>query len=1097
VRIGLLGGFGVSVGSRVIQEDQWPLRKASSLIKLLALAEGHRLHREQAMELLWPDLDPRAAANNLHHALHVARRTLEPSVQAGSVASAYLHLRDGQLTLCPERRLWVDVEAFEEAAVTARHAAVEPAAFKAAVDLYAGELLPRDRYEPWVEERCAELRGLYLSLLTELAAIYEERGEYRPAVELLRRVVAEEPTREGAHMGLMRLYALSGRRSEALGQYEGLRESLSSRFGAEPQAAATRLQQEIRADTFPRSSDPPPAGFTPEIRAPTARAPARGTRKPNNNLPLARTSFVGRGRERLEVKRLLAMTSLLTLMGVGGCGKTRLALEVARDLVGAYQDGAWLVELAPLSEAALVPKAVAEVLGVPERPAEPLAETLAEVLRDRHLLLVLDNCEHLLEAVARLLDPLLDSCPRLHILATSREALGVEGEVRWTVSPLSMPEVRDTPSSGVYGSPEGLEAYESVRLFVERARGRDPTFSLSPKNAAAVGEICRVLEGIPLAIELAAARVGILSAGQISERLADSLKLLKGSGTQLPRQRTLRGTLDWSYGLILDDEKRLFGRLSSFAGGWTIEAAEVVGGDVRQGDVLDVLSGLVEKSLVLAEATGEGDAVRYRLLEPIRQYAREKLGEGGESEAVLRHHADFFLTLAEQARPKLRGPEVGEWSQRLETEHDNMRTALSWALETGETELALRLSGVLGTFWYMHSHSEEGRKWLEAALARDNRAPVVVRIKALEALFWLAFDQWDHDRAEAIAQEATRLSAEAEKIETSLQASLSIMSAGPAWVRGDYQRGKELLEQSLQISRKAGDRIMIAEALIQLAATAWGLGDRERGKEIYEEGIVVCREAGYTFRLSDFLFSMGYQLILAGEYERGAALNEEAVAICREHGYKRSLNFALDNLGWASLLQGEHDRARGFYRESLSVSKELGDKACASESLDGLACIAGSTGEVGRAATLFGAAEAMRETIREAVAFGHTPQEAAWREPSRTSTRSRLGEEAWEEALSEGRSMGLKEAIEYALSEEEEHEPPTLIAVPGPPTPPDQRVLTAREQEIAILIGWGLTNRQIAEELSISEHTAANHVHKILKKLGVRSRTQITPSPKP
>jgi DNA-binding NarL/FixJ family response regulator len=374
---------------------------------------------------------------------------------------------------------------------------------------------------------------------------------------------------------------------------------------------------------------------------------------------------------------------------------------------------------------------------------------------------------------------------------------------------------------------------------------------------------------------------------------------------------------------------------------------------------------------------------------------------------------------------------------------------------------------------------------------------VVVRIKALEALFWLAFDQWDHDRAEAIAQEATELSTEAE-IETSLQASLRIMSAGPAWVRGDYQRGKELLEQSLQISRQAGDRIMIAEALIQLAATAWGLGDRERGKEIYEEGIVVCREAGYTFRLSDFLFSMGYQLILAGEYERGAALNEEAVAICREHGYKRSLNFALDNLGWASLLQGEHDRARGFYRESLSVSKELGDKACASESLDGLACIAGSTGEVGRAATLFGAAEAMRETIREAVAFGHTPQEAAWREPSRTSTRSRLGEEAWEEALSEGRSMGLKEAIEYALStEEEEHEPPTLIAVPGPPTPPDQRVLTAREQEIAILIGRGLTNRQIAEELSISEHTAANHVHKILKKLGVRSRTQITPSPKP
>jgi non-specific serine/threonine protein kinase len=607
-----------------------------------------------------------------------------------------------------------------------------------------------------------------------------------------------------------------------------------------------------------------------------------------------------------------------------------------------------------------------------------------------------------------------------------------------------------------------------------------------------MGEICRVLEGIPLAIELAAARVGILSAGQILERLADSLKLLKGSGTQqLPRQRTLRGTLDWSYGLLLDDEKRLFGRLSSFAGGWTIEAAEVVGGDVRQGDILDVLSGLVEKSLVLAEATGEGDAVRYRLLEPIRQYAREKLGEGGESEAVLRHHADFFLALAEQARPKLRGPEVGEWSQRLEREHDNMRTALSWALESEEVELPLRLSGVLGTFWYMHSHSEEGRKWLEAALARDNRAPVVVRIKALEALFWLAFDQWDHDRAEAIAQEATQLSTEAE-IETSLQASLRIMSAGPAWVRGDYQRGKELLEQSLQISRQAGDRIMIAEALIQLAATAWGLGDRERGKEIYEEGIVVCREAGYTFRLSDFLFSMGYQLILAGEYERGAALNEEAVAICREHGYKRSLNFALDNLGWASLLQGEHDRARGFYRESLAVSKELGDKACASESLDGLACIAGATGEVWRAATLFGAAEAMRETIREAVAFGHTPEEAAWREPSRTSTRSRLGEAAWEEALSEGRSMGLKEAIEYALSEEEE--PSATTPTPGQPpvTSESPAGLTSREVEVLGLVATGMTNAQVAERLFLSPRTVQRHLNSVYHKLGVSSRTAAT-----
>jgi len=281
---------------------------------------------------------------------------------------------------------------------------------------------------------------------------------------------------------------------------------------------------------------------------------------------------VGREREIEEVKEELATTQLLTLTGVGGSGKTRLALEVARDLVEAYPDGAWLVQLAPLSEEALVPKAVAEALGVPERPQEPLTDTLAEVLGDRQLLLVLDNCEHLLEAVARLVNELLDSCPRLRVLATSREGLGVEGEIRWVVPPLSVPDLQHTPSSGE------LEAYESVRLFVERARGRDSTFSLSSHNELAVGEICRKLEGIPLAIELAAARVGALSLGQISERLTDSLKLLRGgSRTQMPKQRTLRGALDWSHELLSKDEKKLFGRLSVFAGGWTLEAAEAVG----------------------------------------------------------------------------------------------------------------------------------------------------------------------------------------------------------------------------------------------------------------------------------------------------------------------------------------------------------------------------------------------------------------------------------------------------------------------------------------------------------------------------------------
>jgi predicted ATPase/DNA-binding CsgD family transcriptional regulator len=799
---------------------------------------------------------------------------------------------------------------------------------------------------------------------------------------------------------------------------------------------------------------------------------------------------VGREREMVEVERELAMTRLLAITGAGGSGKTRLALEVARDLLEAYPDGVWLVELAPLSEEALVPKAVAEALEVPERPGEPLTDTLAEVLRDRQLLLILDNCEHLLEATARLVDKLLDACPRLRIMATSREAIGVEGEIRWLVPPLSVLEPQGTPS------PEELEGYESVRLFVKRARGRDPAFSLSPHNAVAVAEICWKLEGIPLAIELAAARIGTLSLEQIAERLGGALQLLTHGGrTAVPRQRTLKRTLDWSYDLLSEDEKKLFGRLAVFSGGWTLEAAEEVGGGghIEQTDILDVLSGLVEKSLVVAEAIGEGGTVRYRLLEPVRQYAQEKLEERGEGEEVRRRQAAFFLAFAEGVEPRLWGPEDTMWLDRLEAELDNMRGALSWTLERGEAELALRLAGTLGMFWHAYGYYGEGRKWLEAALAKDDRASVASRLKGLVALFWLTYEQWDLDRADAVAQEAMELSAEAE-IESSIAASLLIMLAAPAWVRGDYERAKELLEESLILSREADDKVKIAEALMQLGGTSWGPGDRVRAKEIYEEGIAVCREVGYTYRLPGFLLSLGYLLLLEGDYARGAALNEEAATLSRERGYKGSLHYALDNLGWVALLQEDHERARTFYEESLMVCKELGDRTVASDSLEGMACIAGAQGEALRAGRLFGAAQALREAVG-AVAFELSPEEDAWREPYRATARSRLGEEAWEETLAKARAMELEEAIGYALSSEEPSatspssaaamlSPSSALGLPGG--------LTAREVEVLGLVAKGMTSAQIAKELFLSPRTVHRHLNSIYHKLGVSSRAAAT-----
>ena len=328
VRIGLLGGFRLWIGPRLIKEDRWRLRKARSLLKLLALASGHSLHREQVMETLWPGVGMHKAANNLHQIVRALRRAIEPSALATSssavASSGYLLLRDEQLSLCPDSPLWVDVEAFEQAATTARHAPLEPAAFRAARDLYAGELLPEDRYEPWLQERRAQLRELYLTLLLELGALYEERREFGEAIEALCRIVAEESTHEGAQVGLMRLYALSGRRREALSQYERLREALYKEFGTEPEAATRRLQQEIWAGTFPHSSDSSSAGFPARVEEARSASEAPSRR---HYLPLARTSFIGRERETLEVKRLLAMTRLLTLTGAGGCGKTRLALK--------------------------------------------------------------------------------------------------------------------------------------------------------------------------------------------------------------------------------------------------------------------------------------------------------------------------------------------------------------------------------------------------------------------------------------------------------------------------------------------------------------------------------------------------------------------------------------------------------------------------------------------------------------------------------------------------------------------------------------------------------------------------------------------------
>jgi predicted ATPase/DNA-binding SARP family transcriptional activator/DNA-binding CsgD family transcriptional regulator len=1019
VRIRLLGGFSLSVGSRTIEASAWRLRKAANLIKLLALSSGHRMHREQVMEVLWPDLSPRAASNNLRHVLHVARRVFDPDPSAGS---RYLSLQDDQLVLCPGGQLLVDVEAFEETAAAARRSK-DPLAYRTAIELYSGELLPEDRYEEWAERRREELRQLYLALLIELADLYNERGEHGSAVEALQKAVAEEPILEEAHRGLMRLYVLSFRPEQALAQYERLRELLSERLGREPAPATRRLHDEIAAG---RITSIVPAGPPPE-ELPDAD---------KHNLPAPRTSFVGREREIVEVKRLLAMTRLLTLTGAGGSGKTRFALEVAGDLVGVYPDGVWLVELAPVSEGTLVPQVVANALRVRELPGRAVTDTLVGALRTKQMLLLLDNCEHLVDSVARLVDNLLPSCPRLSILATSREPLGVEGEVVWRVSSLSVPHTDRLPTAAE------LTRYEAVRLFLDRVRLKLPAFKLTPENARAVARVCRGLEGIPLAIELVTARVGTLSVEQISGRLQDTLGLLSaGRRTSVPRQRTLRGTLDWSYGLLGESERVLFRRLSAFAGGWTLEAAEAVGtnGGVEKRDVLNLLSALVDKSLVLAE----DGPMRYRMLEPVRQYVRELLEESGEAEAVRRRHAAYFLALAEEAEPELKGAAQEEWLERLEAKHDNFRAALSWAMGHSEAELGLRLSAALGEFWYMRGHLNEGRRWLEAALAKGD-APSVPRVKALVQVGWML------------------------------------------WEQGDFERSIALSEEGLALAREEGDKAGTARLLINLGAAVLLQGEPERAAAFFKESLPLLRKVEDRRDLTRSLLGLGLVALIRQDYGRAQALEEEGLALSRGSGDIYNSALLLSHLGLVALLQEQYDRAEALCKESLGLSRRLRMGHLITVSLNVLAASAASRGHPLRSARLWASAEALREEMGTPLS---TP-ELHYYSPRIAAARAQIEHAAWEAASHGGRAMSVEEAIEYALSDEEVV--PPMAAVPDQPSASTQAALTHREEEVASLVARGLTNRHIATELSISEHTVANHVAKILRKLGLDSRSQLT-----
>jgi predicted ATPase/class 3 adenylate cyclase len=687
-----------------------------------------------------------------------------------------------------------------------------------------------------------------------------------------------------------------------------------------------------------------------------------------NNLPAQPTPLIGRERELREVRDLLRGEGvrLLTLTGAGGIGKTRLGLQVGAELLDEFEDGVFFVALAPITDPTLVASAIAEPLGVVEAADQPLEDALKGYLRGKELLVVLDNFEQV-PAAAPLVGELLSACPKLEVLATSRSVLKVYGEQEYAVPPLELPDHKRLPPV------ERLTQYEAVRLFIERAKAAKGDFSVTNHNAPAVAEICARLDGLPLAIELAAARIKVLTPAAMLERLGSRLKLLRGGSRDLPeRQRTLRGTIEWSHTLLEEGERVLFARLAVFSGGRTLEAIEAVcdsQGDLPM-DALDGVSSLLDKSLLRQEEGPEGE-LRFVMLETIHEYAREKLEERGEAEEVRRLHAEYFLSLAQEAEPELSGAEQLAYLERLESEHDNMRAALTRSLES-EPESALRLAGALARFWEKRSHFSEGSSWLEAALRLSGRADVATRAKLLSEAGTFAFFRTDFDDAIVLHGEA------------------------------------------LELYRQLGDDSGVAFALLCLGAQHMEKGDHERAAPFLEEALALSRRIGDKRHIAGTLHNLGEVERQRGNYERAKALGMESMALCRDMEDKWQLAMVV---GWVGLLAvwsgDEHDLAEGFLKEAMALQRELGNWAYGAYCLESFAGLAGARGQGARAARLWGAAEALRTNIGAPL-----PLDAhLLYGPSMAAARAQVGEAAWEAAFAQGTAMSAEEAAEYALGE--------------------------------------------------------------------------------
>jgi len=1033
----LFGPMRVLVGGQPLPRLR--SRKALWLLALLALRHDRLVERAWLAGTLWPDVDQDRAGANLRVVLSELRKAL--GGEGGRLQSPARHTLRLDLAGAD-----VDVLAFDTAVAGQTLPALERAAA-----LYAGPLL-EGCTEEWAPQERRVREEDCLRALETLAEAALTAGDGETAIRHHRRAVTIDPWREAAQRGLMEALSQGGDGNAALDVYQAFVRLLRKDDPrATPDEQTIALYARLRAGAR-RAAAPAPAAEHPALPTVTGF------------LPHPLTDLIGREDERAEVVERLRRSRLVTLTGPGGIGKTRLALAVAAEAAPGLADGAWLVALESLTEGRQVERQIASALGLKEAPGQLLRDGLTAHLRAKRLLLVLDNCEHLLDASARIGGHLLRECPGVRILATSREALGITGETAWAVPALAVPDPAHLPP-GQATLVRVLAGYEGVQLFVERAQAAQKGFTLTAGGAAAVAQVCARLQGIPLAIELAAARIRSLTVEQIAARMDDHLGLLTGgSRTAQSRQQTLRATVDWSYDLLSGPERRLLGRLSVFAGGWTLAAAEGAcagdgnggGAGIEPGQVLALLTSLVDKSLVVfAEREAGG---RYRFLEMVRQYASEGLNAGGESGRVRAKHRDYFLALAEEGEPELKGAGQEGWLRRLEAEHDNLRAALAWCgAEEGGAAMGLRMAVALWQFWELHGYYNEGRAFLSEALGREQAGGRVIgRARALYAAGVLAFYQGDYPAARALYAEGLTIFRELGSkpgIASSLkdlgrvagaqgdypaagalyEESLAISRElgdrqGSGWVlndlgnlagaRGDYQAARALHEESLAISRELRDTEGIAWSLHHLGAVAGAQGDDGAARALHEESLASFRELGNKQGTAWALNYLGKVVGAQGDAGAAQSLYAEGLALFRELGNKQGVAWVLNDLGNLAETQGRHPAARALHEEGLRLQMEMGDKRGAAAGLRGLAALTPPASE--KAARLWGAAESLRESI--GARLFQSEQEKYDQQIART--RAALGEDAFSAAWEEGRALTMEQAAACALEE-----PPDLERV--------------------------------------------------------------------